>query len=139
VLIIETLPFTEIFHLAISTFSVRNDTFGVAEVFEFLPLTFFVQQEGFYVLAGKARSSETRLPQLVSLDVVIHPLKAFKALEELIGLIGVVQMGEILPFYMKALHGALEPRSRVTTKDNPQCSQTRDPGGRSRGFRLGYG
>lgn len=103
VLVVEPLPFAEILHFAVSAFSVRNNPFNITKVFELLPLTFFVKQKRFSVLAGNIRSSQAGLPYLVRLDVVVNPFESLEAFEEFVGLVSVVKMGKVFPFNMEAL------------------------------------
>lgn len=106
-LIVEALPFAEVFHLGLVTsrgLSVGDDAFDIAESFEFFFFTFLVEKKGFNVLTRKTRGFEASFPLFVGLDIVIDALEAFEALEEFVGLIGIVEMRKVLPFDMKALY-----------------------------------
>lgn len=54
-------------------------------------------------LAGQTLRKDALLKAPDLLDVVVDALHALVALEELVGLVGVVQMGEVLPFDVEAL------------------------------------
>lgn len=102
-IIVESLPLAKVLHVSIDGLAVSDDTFNVAVGFEVLFLAFFFEVEGFAVFLRNTGSVDTSLPDLVGFDVIVNTFKAPEALEELISLVCVVEMGKVFPFDMKAL------------------------------------
>jgi hypothetical protein len=80
-----------------------DDTFNDAICFQFLLLALLIEVESFNVFTGYPRGGKSRLPNLVSLDIVVHAFQSFETFEEFICLICVMEMRKVFPFDMEAL------------------------------------
>ena len=56
--VVESLPFAKVFHVAVDSFSVRDDVFTIVKSFEIFLLSFPFEQESFAVFLGYPWSIE---------------------------------------------------------------------------------
>jgi hypothetical protein len=54
--VVESLPLAKVFHVAIDSFSMRNNAFSIAESLEIFLLSLLFEQEGFPVFLRYSRS-----------------------------------------------------------------------------------
>ena len=100
--IVETRPFDEVLDASID-FALADDTLDDFVRIEVLLFAFLVDLERLDVLAGDAWGIEPHLVHFVGFDVVIDALETLVALQELVGLVGVVEMGKSFPLDVEAL------------------------------------
>ena len=105
--VVEILPLDKILHVTISL-ALANDAFNnfmsrvISLLFELKTLDIFV---------GEAGISELELVYFVTLYVVANLLEALVTLQELLCLIGVVEMRKSFPFDMETLPKASQARN----------------------------
>ena len=95
-------PFAEIFDIT-GGLTHSNATFNRLVQLEVLPFAFLVEQKGFGIFTTEIRIRKTGFVLLIAFNVIVDTFKTLKALQELVILVGIMQMREVLPFDMETL------------------------------------